>query len=806
MRIIKKIVAMQNSKLEYHGLRKEQEGLREALCTLGNGYFATRGAAEESEANGTHYPGTYLAGGYNRLKSQIAGKTIENEDLVNWPNWLHLSFRLEGDKDWFQLEKKQVLNYVQELDISAGILRREMHFIDEQQRETKIISTRLVSMDNPHLAAIEWDFVPVNWSGVIEVRSTLDGSTKNEGVERYKSLKGQHLKIIKKGETENTIYILVQTNQSLLYMAQAAKCTVFSKTQKLDVIREFFQEKEKIGEIFTFQVTLGEQVSIEKIVYLFTSKDDAVSAPLNGALEQINAQGDFSVLKRRHSEAWKRLWNKFDISINASGNSQLLLRLHIFHLLQTSSKHTIGRDVGLPARGWHGEAYRGHIFWDELFIFPILNYRLPDLTRSLLLYRYKRLEEAKKLAKKEGYNGAMFPWQSGSNGREESQVVHLNPKSGRWVPDNTYLQRHVNLTIAYNIWQYYEVTADTNFMKFYGAEMLIEIARLFTGLASWSDSKQRYEIRKVVGPDEFHTAYPGSDRPGINNNAYTNVMASWLFSHSLKAFDLIGITRRDVLKQELQLDDRELEKWKEIGSKLYIPFIEEGIIAQFEGYEQLEDFEWEAYRKKYNDIHRLDRILDAEGDSVNRYKASKQADVLMLFYLFSSEQLVLLFKGLGYDFTPSNIPDNIKYYGTRTSDGSTLSRIVRSWVVARSDRECAWHCFREALVSDFEDVQGGTTPEGIHLGAMAGTIDIVQRCFTGLEIRNDALWLNPKLPKEINSLRMKINYRGVWLQLNFSANSCRIEPLDEVHSDIKIKLKKQSFTISDKSTKVIEYQ
>ncbi len=297
MKIIKKIVAMQNSKLEYHGLRKEEEGLREALCTLGNGYFATRGAAEESEADGTHYPGTYLAGGYNRLKSQIAGKTIENEDLVNWPNWLHLSFRLEGDKNWFQLEKLQVLNYVQELDISAGILRREMHFIDEQQRETRIISTRLVSMDNPHLAAIKWDFVPVNWSGMVEVRSTLDGSTKNEGVKRYKPLKNQHLKIIKKGEAENAIYILVQTNQSLLYMAQAAKCVIFSKTQKLDVIRKFFRGKEVIGEIFTFHVTLGEQVSIEKTVSLFTSKDDAISEPLNDALKQVNGQADFSVVK-----------------------------------------------------------------------------------------------------------------------------------------------------------------------------------------------------------------------------------------------------------------------------------------------------------------------------------------------------------------------------------------------------------------------------------------------------------------------------------------------------------------------------
>lgn len=136
-----------------------------------------------------------------------------------------------------------------------------------------------------------------------------------------------------------------------------------------------------------------------------------------------------------------------------------------YRLLQTVSRNSIDLDIGVPARGWHGEAYRGHIFWDELFIFPYLNLRIPTLTRSLLLYRYRRLNQARLAAQKEGWRGALYPWQSGSNGREETPKMPLNPKSGRWLPDHTHLQRHVNAAIAYNIWQYYKITGDLEFFS-----------------------------------------------------------------------------------------------------------------------------------------------------------------------------------------------------------------------------------------------------------------------------------------------------------------------------------------------------
>ncbi len=174
-----------------------------------------------------------------------------------------------------------------------------------------------------------------------------------------------------------------------------------------------------------------------------------------------------------------------------------------------------------------------------------------------------------------------------------------------------------------------------------------------------------------------------------------------------------------------------------------VPFLEDGIIAQFEDYDRLEELDWDAYRARYGDIQRLDRILEAEGDTINRYKASKQADVLMLFYLFSSTELRDLLGSMGYEFDPESIPRNIDYYMRRTSHGSTLSRVVHSWVLARSDRARSWELLTEALESDLLDIQGGTTAEGIHLGAMAGSVDLIQRGQTALEFTDHTLSHQP---------------------------------------------------------------
>lgn len=789
---------MQEWKLTYEAWQPEQQMLREALCTLGNGYFATRGAFEELPAvDSEFYPATYLAGGFNRLTSEIAGEKIENEDLVNWPNWLPLTF-CHPEGEWLDIRKVELLDFRQELDMKQGLLLRRLHFRDKQGRETSLVSRRLVSMANKHVAALQWELTPLNWSGEIIVKSSLDGRVTNSGVARYRQLASQHLQPLGQGQHDpETVYLEVQTVQSRLLMAQAARVRVYREGVQQSINFEVQQEEGFVAQQFKLQCEQNKPVQLEKVVQLHTSRDQAITEPLQEACKNIVRQGSFEHLLGKHMQAWQRLWNRCDLEISCNAKTQGILRLHIFHLLQTVSANTVGLDVGVPARGLHGEAYRGHIFWDELFIFPFLNLRLPELTRELLFYRFRRLPEARFAAAQAGYRGAMFPWQSGSNGREESQVIHLNPQSGRWLPDNTYLQRHISAAIAYNVWQYYQATEDMSFLTFMGAELIFDIALFWSSIATYNPSLGRYEIRNVVGPDEYHTEYLDSVEPGLNNNAYTNVMAVWVIQTALKLFDILDDSRVEELRQKLGMSQEDVARWREIAVKMYVPFIENSrIIAQFEGYEKLAEFPWETYRAKYGEAMRLDRILESEGDSVNKYKASKQADVLMLFYLFSTTELIEIFSQLQYDFTKEDKAANISYYEARTSHGSTLSKIVHSWVLARSDRKRSWSNFQVALVSDVEDIQGGTTAEGIHLGAMAGTVDLVQRGFMGLEIREDVLWLNPVLPDELGCLNFSIRYRNHWITINLTQDTMHISFDRGWSKEVQIGVKGQVYTFT----------
>ncbi len=770
--------------VSYEGFDPKKEKLREALCTLGNGYFCTRGAAAEASANEIHYPGTYLPGGYNRLKTEMAGKIIENEDLVNMPNWLPLSFRIEHG-EWFSLSKVELLEYEQKLDMAQGILTRNFRFKDSDNHITQVVSTRIVSMADPHLAAEKLVLHPENWSGRVQFRSAIDGRVINDGVARYRDLNSRHLEpMATHNGAEDVMCLMARTNQSRLEIAEAARTRIYRNGHLVIPDRETLEETGYIAQLFEFEVDQKDTLTIEKVLSLYTSRDPAINEIGLEACKKVNRAEAFDKLQTAHGEAWKRLWHRFDMKFtdrdpDRGARIAKILHLHTFHLLQTASLNTVTMDldVGVPSRGWHGEAYRGHIFWDELFIFPFLNLRLPEITRKLLMYRYRRLEEARFAAKEAGYTGAMFPWQSGSNGREETQTIHLNPRSGRWNPDNSHLQRHVNSAIAYNIHQYYQATRDTEFISFYGAEMILEIARFWSSLATYNKDIDRYEILGVMGPDEYHERCPDTDGSGLNNNAYTNVMAVWVIERAMAFLDILPGDVAEHLSLRLDLQKEEIGRWRDITRRMFIPFHGDGIISQFQGYEDLEEFDWEGYQQKYDDIQRLDRILGAENDTPNRYKVSKQADVLMLFYLLSAEELRTIFEKLGYTFEYETIPKNIDYYLRRTSHGSTLSRVVHSWVLTRKQRSKSWELFNEALCSDLADIQGGTTPEGIHLGAMAGTVDQVQRGYTGIEVRDDVLWFNPCLPEEVSELKLELRYRGYFLDVDITCDQLSVSAL-----------------------------
>ncbi|MEO3827648.1 glycosyl hydrolase family 65 protein [Actinomadura sp. B10D3] len=525
--------------LAYDGYDPAAEGLREALCTLGNGYFATRGAAPESSADDVHYPGTYIAGCYNRLTAEIDGRRLDNADLVNMPNWL--------------------------------------------------------PPDVP----------------------------------------GRRRRVVRPGQRP-----------------QGGPAALLPPGTRLrrGVLTRLVRVRDQAGR--TFRVAQRRMVSF-------------------------------------------------------------------------------------------------------------LTMRFPEIARALLMYRWRRLPAARCAAADAGHRGAMYPWQSATDGCEETHRVHLNPRSGRWLLDHTHLQRHVGLTVALNVWRFYEATGDAEFLAEYGAEIMLEVARFFADLADYDRSTDRYRVRGVMGPDEYHDAHPGRDEPGLDDNAYTNVLTAWLLRRALDALAGLPEDRRAELRERLALTREEITRFEDVARKMYVPF-HDGVISQFDGYSYLEELDWAGYRERYGDIRRLDRILEAEGDSPNNYKASKQADVLLLYYVLSPEELDGVLRHLGYDHGPALAARTIEYYLPRTCDGSTLSSLVHAWILAHTDGDEAWRIFLEALFSDVGDVQRGTTAEDVHLGAMAGTVDLVQRCHAGIATRDGSLRLAPRLPSALDRLRLGLRFRGHW--------------------------------------------
>ncbi len=759
--------------ITFDGYDPAKEKLREALCTVGNGYFATRGAAPQSAAGELHYPGTYLAGLYNRLHDRVAGRDIDNESLVNVPNWLPVTWRI-GDGDWFDIDRADLLSYRQQLDLRRAELVRRFRFRDAQGRVTEVTERRFAAMHRPHLGALQATIVAENWSGPMEIRATIDTAVANTLVARYRGLSSKHLTTAHGRQlSTDSVLVRTRTNGAGLPLAMTVRTVVRKHGDALEAERRYLHHGGAFGHQFRLDMVAGEPISVEKTMAVATGRDPATGDPGAAAAGLLDEFTGYTELRDGHILAWDRIWARLRIDLDGATRPVRIVRLHLLHLIQTLAPNTVDLDVGVPARGLHGEAYRGHVFWDELFVFPVLNPRFPALTRSLLRYRYRRLPQARRAATHDGYAGAMFPWQSGSDGREESQRMHLNPLSGRWNPDPSHRAHHIGSAVAYTVWQYYQVTGDIDFLTECGAEMLAEIARFWSARAELDPGRGRYSIRGVIGPDEFHSGYPHAPQEGIDNNAYTNIMAAWTILRALDALDVLPPPARAELLDVLSLTPGELQHWRDVARRMYVPF-HDGVISQFDGYDQLRELDWDHYRRRYGNIGRLDRILEAEGDDINAYRAGKQADVLMLFYVFSADELRTLLGHLGYELPAEMIPRTIDYYLARTSHGSTLSAVVHSWVLARAHRDRAVEYFESVLESDIADIQGGTTAEGIHLAAMAGSADLLQRCFTGLEVREDQLVFCPSWPRSLGTLSFPMVYRGHRLSVHVSGHGVEI--------------------------------
>ncbi|MEN8156334.1 MAG: HAD-IA family hydrolase [Bacteroidota bacterium] len=762
-------------KLRYHDYQEESERSREALLAVGNGYFGTRGAMEESAANRVNYPGTYISGLFNRLVSKVGDRDIENEDFVNISNWLPVTFRIDGG-EWFGFRPESSLKIKsidRTLDMQRGELRRELVVEDQSGRRTEVTSSRFASMTDPHRAGLRYAIKPLNYDATIEIRSELRGDHRNAGVERYNDLNQQHLLPVSEEAHGDRMELVVKTSQSDIAIAVCASHRVSAAAG--GVKQDGESGSGWIRQTFTAAGAQGKEIVLEKLVSIFTSRDPGVDAPLQRALSTQEKMHSYKEEMDRSAGSWEEIWKEIDVVIEGDREAQRLVRLHLFQMMVSASSHHAGLDAGIPPRGLHGEAYRGHIFWDELYMLPLYNLHFPEVVRSVLIYRFNRLDAARAYAKEYGYEGAMFPWQSGSDGREETQVIHLNPLSGEWGDDYSSLQRHISLAIAYNTWNYYHATGDLEFMNQYGAELLLDICKFWVSKARPDDSGDRYHIDRVMGPDEFHEKLPGSAEGGLTDNAYSNLMVSWMLDKAFRVVENLTPDHRERVLSQLSLDREALIRWDEIMHSLALNINENGVIEQFRGYFLLDELDWDGYTKRYGDIHRLDRILKAEGKSPDDYKLAKQADLLMSFYNLGEPEVKRILTDLDYPVPEDILETNFNYYIERTSHGSTLSRLVHArlaWQMGQ--RESGWNMFMDALRSDLVDIQGGTTGEGIHCGVMAGTVCDVIFTFGGLDLKGEQPELNPVLPDRWTGLQFCFRFRGVQYKVDITPGTVKL--------------------------------
>ena len=297
-------------------------------------------------------------------------------------------------------------------------------------------------------------------------------------------------------------------------------------------------------------------------------------------------------------------------------------------------------------------------------------------------------------------------------------------------------------------------------MREYGAEMLFEICRFVESKSVLNEKTGRYEIKNVMGPDEYHEHHSNCPGGGLKDNSYTNLMAAWTLCRAFDVLDELGEDAKNSVMKKINLSADELARWEKIRHGLNL-VIKDGVLAQFDGYFELKELDWGSYRAKYGNIHRMDRILKSEGKTPDDYKVAKQADTLMAFYNLNTETIKSVMSGLGYDADDDFLRKNYDYYIQRTSHGSTLSKIAHAALSANmGDQKQSLDLYMDALQSDYTDIQGGTTGEGIHTGAMAGTVLLAMNIYAGVDFRGKVMEINPALPAHWSRVSFKVSFKG----------------------------------------------
>jgi trehalose/maltose hydrolase-like predicted phosphorylase len=695
----------------------------ETIFTVGNGYLGTRASFEEGYEDDT--PATMIHGIYN----QSPKMTIP--ELVNAPDWTPFNITVDGtafslitkSSDVLKPPDGLVLGYERKLHMDCGLLRRVVLFRAATGASVRIVFERFASLANLHLMVQRVHITAIDGSPEITVESALYGDVTNNGMPHWGRMDA---------EADNEqISLLGTTNQSGYQVAMA------SQLRSPSFVRLKAEGMRPTASTSLMLDKDGDAI-FEKITAIYTSRD--IENPLEtakAAAAQGSAQG-YEALFSEHKAEWDKYWDAADIEIEGDEEAQLHLRFTSYHILIAAPKADENASIG--AKTLSGTGYKGHVFWDtELFMLPPFTLTMPRIARNMLMYRYNRLEGARQKARENGFEGAMFPWESTDTGLETTpQWSDPFPDGSRlriWTGDN---EQHISTDIAYAVLQYWRWTGDDEFLLNSGAEIVLDTA-VFWG-SRVEERNGRYELTQQIGPDEYHE--------NINNSVFVNRMAVWHLQQAFALLDWLKMHAPETcerLSQKLNISDSRLAKWLDIIQRMYIPFDEaQQIHVQFDGFFDLEYIPVQKYEPRMGGLW---GILGHE--RANNSQVIKQADVVMMMALLGEEvgsREVML--------------NNWNSYYPRCDHGSSLSQAMHSWVAARLDLEQeAYKLFLEASAIDLEDNKGNVA-DGIHGAASGGLWQAVVFGFCGLALTENGPEIAPKLPSHWKRVKFNVVYRG----------------------------------------------
>lgn len=747
---------LKNWIIEDKDFNTEFLGKTETIMALGNGYLGIRSSHEEDYVEQKR--NTFIAGTFN--------KATKNEvtELPNMPDVINFTFYIDGKR--FSLEKGAIRNYSKSLNLKNGELVRTFQWISPERKKINFTFKRFISLENNHLVCSKIIVQPLEDIS-IHLESGINGRLTNSG--------SMHLNDgMKRIHNKEILSCLVKTNESNIEIGIHAAYRIYKnnkllkRTPELEIGRRQLSIKHSLG------IKKNDRLCIQKISTYHTNRDISFSKKVNFkeyALEEYKKiyKNGYDYHFEESKKLWEDYWDKVKIIIKGEEQfDQLAIRFAQYHLRIMTPTHD--ERMGIGAKGLTGEGYKGHSFWDtEIFILPYFIYTIPEYARKLLKYRYLGLQGAKQKAISNGYKGAMYPWESAwiTDG-EVTPVsgavdIHTGEATKIW---SGFIEQHITSDIVYALWLYNEITGDEELMNSYGYEMVFETAIFWSSRLEWNTANNCYCINNIIGPDEY--------KEHVNNNAFTNYMAKFNIDLAIKYYEKLEESNKELLSlldEKVNIHD-EVDKMKSRVKQLHLPNInDEGIIPQDDSYLTKRIIDLKKYK---NHKHVGSIFKDYNLDQVNNIQVSKQADIMMLFYL--REEL----------FSKEIMKKNWNYYEPKTLHDSSLSLSIHS-IIANDmhDSKLSYELFKRATEIDLGSNMKSSN-QGIHAAALGGIWQCIVNGYGGIRYVENQLKIRPKLPELWDYLEFPINIDNERIVVKISKEEISFEMKSQLSFEIEI--------------------